>query len=238
MNYYIYIPHYTKLFDRKKDFIKNMQELNINDYNFYENFDKEEVNELEFIKDHQEIIKRIQKFIPLNVIKTFLRDNLNQAEKSISLKHKYIYKEFLKNNSKDKNLLVLEDDVILPNNFLEIINNINISQQKCIILGAGASVRDINKIKQTDTFFFNRSFFHPFSNGIEAYYMSYDTVEKVSNCLDKIKLCIPFDWELSNIFMEHNIECYHIQPYICYQGSMVGKYSSSIRENREEYGLK
>ena len=232
----IYIPHYTKLIDRKIDLISILDNQNITNYSFFEKYDKEDLLD-EFTDDELEIRNRISKFIPENVINVFLSDKLNGAEKSLSLKHKYIYKDFLESSIDNDFLLVLEDDVRFVDNFIQIINKVIQKKFECIILGAGDEIKNIQNMNLAPSIFkFQISHNHPFKGGTESYIMSRGCAQKIYDFIsDDYKMCIPIDWELSNLFMKNSIKAFEIMPKICYQASNTGEYNSSIRMRGDDY---
>jgi GR25 family glycosyltransferase involved in LPS biosynthesis len=236
-NIKIYIPHYTKLHERKQPMIDEMTKAGFSDYVFYEKYDQEDILEQEFAYDEAIIRIRTRQFIPEQVISKFLEDRFTPGEKSIALKHKYIYKDFLENASSNDNLLILEDDVRLAYNIKHILNAvINKSVYDCINLSAGGSKHLVpteqNQIKQIQLLNIAH---HPFSTGIDSYLLSYECVEKIWKELSKVKITIPIDWELSYIFMKQKMNCVRMLPPLAYQGSMTGIYKSSIREDRSGY---
>ena len=113
----IFVLHYTKLTDRKKNIILQFKKHNIIDYEFIEKFDKDEINDIYNLK--------------------FEKIKLGSA--SLILKHHYVYKQISEfnndndnnnnnnnnngnNNDNDNDFLILEDDVILTDNFMSILN--------------------------------------------------------------------------------------------------------------------
>lgn len=234
MKYRIFIPHYTKLIERKQKIIDQLNNEKIEKYIVFEKYDKEDIDENEFDFSEQKIRNTINKFIPERVIKQYLADGMNQAEKSIALKHKYIYKQFLDSQTTEEFLVVLEDDVIIVNKFKNSLDKLT-SEIKfdCINFGAGTSSKlDIQNYSNINL---NNSGNHPFSRGMEGYIFSAETVKKVYNYLKNNKICVPIDWEMSNIFNILSINCLTSNPYLCFQGSVLGIYKSSIREDREKY---
>jgi GR25 family glycosyltransferase involved in LPS biosynthesis len=101
----IFICHWNKLIDRKRELIQILSEENIFDYEFIcdydtESWDKEKIRE-EFPKIFENVDGYDRKLKP--------------SEISLSLKHVKIIREVAK---KYNYALVLEDDVILCDNFL------------------------------------------------------------------------------------------------------------------------
>lgn len=103
----IYILHYKKLTDRKKSIIDQLQKLGLDNYIFVEQFDKDSWN-----------IEEITKEFP----KVFNSDKeTNDAEKSLALKHAWVVLDMSTNNY--SSVLVLEDDAILCDGFVEKHNS-------------------------------------------------------------------------------------------------------------------
>lgn len=245
-NIKIFITHYTPLKNRKKYITDIFLKENITNYIFYEKFNREEITSdlesQEFSYDVQAIRNRLSGFIPHNVIDQFINDKLNQSEKSLSLKHKYIYKEFLE-NCKEEYLLVFEDDIIFVNNFSNKLNFIlNEAHNKfdILLIGGGVSIKlnetknnlftdDINKIH------FQTLGAHPFGYGSDSYIMSRKTVNLAYHHMLSNKIMIPIDWELSYFAFNNKLKTYLLNPYLTYQGSASGEYESSVRERKSLY---
>jgi GR25 family glycosyltransferase involved in LPS biosynthesis len=95
----IYIPHYSKLIERKKHLIEQFERQNITNYEFIEKYDKE------YITDNDMSIFTYDPSTPKAVI-------------SLSLKNFYIYQQI---RDHDEYALVMEDDVILCDNFMDTL---------------------------------------------------------------------------------------------------------------------
>ena len=102
----IFICHWEKLTDRKEKLIEVLSEENIFDYEFICDYDKEIWSEEEIKRDFPKIFE---------VIEGYGR-KLKPSEISLSLKHVKIIREVAE---KYEYALVLEDDVILCDNFVE-----------------------------------------------------------------------------------------------------------------------
>jgi len=229
-NFKIFVPHYTKLTERKKDITQMFLINGIKDYHIFEEYDKEDILQEDFFHEETEIRKRIQKFIPEQQINYIVKNTISDAQKSLALKHKYIYKKFLETSTNQDYLIVLEDDAIIVNNFINIIDSITKKIEfDCINFGAGATVKDVNKIiKDANSIKFSRDPIHPFFSGSEGYVISYRACKILFDLIEKNKLCLPIDWDLSYFFTNFNIRCFNANIPLCYQGSMVGIYNSSI----------
>lgn len=102
----IFICHWDKLTDRKEKLIKVLSEENIFDYEFVCDYDKDSWSEEEIKYDFPKIFE---------VVEGYGR-KLKSSEISLSLKHIKIIREVAE---KYEYALVLEDDVILCDNFVE-----------------------------------------------------------------------------------------------------------------------
>lgn len=104
-----YICHYNKLTDRKINLIKDLEKNNITNYFFVELFDKDTWNKEE-----------INKKYPLVDIYKINNNSMNDAEKSLLMKHIWIIEDMYINGY--DSILVLEDDALLTDNFVEKFN--------------------------------------------------------------------------------------------------------------------
>jgi GR25 family glycosyltransferase involved in LPS biosynthesis len=102
----VYICHWKKLKDRKNELIEILKEENILQYEFNEKYDKDDWD-----------IGELKKIHPYAFRKTPSGRYLNESEISLLLKHYDIIRELSSNNA--EYLLVLEDDVILCDDFLD-----------------------------------------------------------------------------------------------------------------------
>ena len=102
----IFICHWDKLTDRKEELIEVLSEENIFDYEFVCDYDKDTWSEEEIKYDFPKIFE---------VVEGYGR-KLKSSEISLSLKHIKIIREVAE---KYEYALVLEDDVILCDNFVE-----------------------------------------------------------------------------------------------------------------------
>ena len=101
----IFICHWDKLSDRKKELISVLSEEKIFDYEFVCDYDKENWEEKQIRKEFPKIFEIVEGY----------GRKLKPSEISLCLKHIKIIREVAK---KYKYALVLEDDVILCDNFL------------------------------------------------------------------------------------------------------------------------
>jgi GR25 family glycosyltransferase involved in LPS biosynthesis len=242
----IYITHYSKLHNRKEFLKAVFAREGITNYTFFEEYDREfitdELDEITYAFDADEIRNRISSFIPQNVVEQFISDRFNMAEKSLGLKHKFIYKDFLEDHN-ERYLLVFEDDVKFVDHFAQKLNfvlgrlpaDVNI-----LLLGGGAAVRDVDLSRvlfgdQVTRVGLLADKNHPFGNGSDAYLIERGSVQTLYEHLCRTKMVVPIDWELSyfsKLYGMNTVICY---PYLTYQGSATGEYSSSVRDRGLRY---
>lgn len=109
----IFICHYTKLVERKPILQKQLDRYKLS-VEWIEVLDKEEIN----INELTKILPNINK--PLN-IQGHIGRNLRMSEISLILKHNYIWEKMV--NEDIENVLVLEDDALLKDNFVNLFNS-------------------------------------------------------------------------------------------------------------------
>ena len=102
----IFVCHYEKLVERKEELIGVLSEENIFDYEFVCDYDKETWSEEEIKNEFPRIFEMVEGY----------SRKLKPSEISLSLKHVKIIREVAE---KYEYALVLEDDVILCDNFVE-----------------------------------------------------------------------------------------------------------------------
>ena len=244
MRYKIYIPHHPKLHERKTYIQDSFLVNNFKNYEFYEVMNKEditlEIDKKFFSSEASEIEDRIRHFIPASVVTQFINDGMNQAEKSLAIKHLSIYKLFLESN--EDFLVVLEDDVIFVDHFiskLEAFIRLAPKDFEVLLFGAGITNKSGNFNLNMFTgehpreISYHRIWQHVFGRGCDSYVVPRTTVQKLVEYFDSIKICAPIDWELSAV--ASTLNCYSTTVYLTAQGSSMGVYESSIRDRQNKY---
>lgn len=153
-------------------------------------------------------------------MKSFSANYANSMTKSeISLAWKHLV--FLKYaSSSERKSLVLEDDAILSDNFVEVINKI-VSEDfwDVVFPGSGCNLRckgdGLVRVP------------HPASKCTDSYLVTAAAASSLYNALkDAIDFAI--DWELNYQMMHHDLDVYWYEPPIVRQGSQDGSFRSSI----------
>jgi glycosyl transferase family 25 len=214
----IFITHYSKLVERKETVLNQFAKNNILDYHFIENLNKEDITDEHLNNFNLDApIMGERKFV-VNIISLFL-------------KHIYIYN--LIANSDIEYALILEDDVILDDNFMEKLNtyitelpndfdalfigngcNLHIPNDKII---EGKHIYPMCSTRCTDSYLISKkcaikmiSFYNYF-------------------IMNNIKIGLPVDHWLNLAFKNTNCNVYWSEPTIVKQGSENNVFKSSLR---------
>ena len=108
----IYICHYTKLTDRKVILEDKIKELGLS-VKWVELHDKEDLDMNKVLLNHPNYNSRLR-------IQGHQNRFLRQSEISLIFKHNYIWEQMVENDI--ENVLVLEDDVVFADDFIEKFN--------------------------------------------------------------------------------------------------------------------
>lgn len=225
----IYIIHYTKLDERRKNMETVLSKLEI-PYEFITDFDQEDLDFVKsnyYNKDINEYNRKIQIYNNTRYGSPPFRE-LSDAEISCTIKHIIAIKKL---SEECKVGLILEDDAIpYIDNFIESANDaIKSAPNKwgAIFIGNGCGDDFINhksKYKVSENLFFVP---HPATNCAEAYIMNRESAKDVYNNI------LPFqqisDWELACCYWKQNIDVYWRLPSLVFQGSKSGKFKSTLR---------
>jgi len=203
----IFICHWTKLVDRKDNLIKHLNKRGISDYEWVELYDKENWDVDEVKKDYPLIFDSVKhgKLLKLSEI-------------SLVLKHCFILKEIVNKNY--ESVLVLEDDVLLCNDF---INDFNLYKKQlpddwdlgwvgtcCDLVG---STKDgMNVCKSLGT------------RCTHAYIVSNNGAKKITTFLSSVDDAA--DWFYNRLIIELNLNNYWFEPALAIQNK---KYETTIQ---------
>lgn len=210
----ILIVHYSKLIERKKYLISQFEKHNIINYEFIEKYDKELLEENDKIK---------------------FSDDYKLSMASFMNKTFYIYKEI---SQKYNSALILEDDVILSDNFTE---KLNLYLQKLpedydmLFIGNGCNLH-IESNKIINGKYIYEKCLYPTSwggNGItrctDSYVVSKKCAIKLCEYIDNLTYKIKHagDWWLNDVARENNFKVFWAEPTIVTQGTQNGLFNSS-----------
>jgi GR25 family glycosyltransferase involved in LPS biosynthesis len=209
----IFIIHYKILLDRRKHILYQFQKYNITDYEFIE-IDRDELSEQNT---------------------SMFEINYNKSQIAISLSHFYAYKQI---SEKYENALILEDDVLLCENFVMVLNLLLYQLPKdfdMLFIGDGCNLHIENHKLIPNKYIYEKCL-HPTVWGGDGASRCTDSYIVNKKCA--IKLCdyitnlttknnIPIDFWLNNAARDNDLKIYWSEPTIVTQGSQIGLFKSS-----------
>lgn len=210
----IFVTHYTKLENRKIAIEKQFQKHNITDYEFIEKYDKEYLTHDERMLFHPKL--------PTTVM-------------SLSLKHRYVYRCI---RDKYDYALILEDDVILSDNFVAILEKYMSelpTDYDMLFIGDGCNfhIPKERLLEHKHIYLKENSPTNWGGDGstrcLDSYIMSRACATQVCEYIDSLiyKTILPIDWWLNMVIREYNFKVYWAEPTIVTQGSESGIYEST-----------
>ena len=199
----ILVLHYTPLVDRKK---KMIEQLNGYNYKFIIEYDREKLSKENLMK--------------------FDTDKLKMAEISIFMKNIYAYNEIINNYNY---ALLLEDDVILDDNFNDKFNTYIKelpTDWDMVYIGTCLNIHIDNKLLKNNK--------HIYVGGGtrcgDGFMITKEAAKKIVNYFNSVDhIDLPIDHWLNIPIKELNLKVYWMEPNIVKQGSENNVYKSSIR---------
>jgi len=216
----IFVAHYKPLLERKQKLILDLEKLNIN-----AEWIEEEPNEKETLITYTPHLWN-KKFEEMKIGNYPPQRLLKKSEISLLYKHIQIYNKIINENI--KTCLVLEDDVIFDNNF---INNFNLNLSKTpkdwdfIFIGNGCNLSIPEEQRIIGTVAYKKE--HPASKCTDSYIIKKKSAEKILNTINTFTF--PIDFELNYQMFKHGMNVYWWEPSIVKQGSQSGLYQSEIQ---------
>ena len=209
----IFVTHYKKLIDRKLFILAQFKKHNITDYEFIE-IERDDLSNPNISMFHK---------------------NYKNCLMSMLLKHFYVYKEI---SDKYDNGLILEDDVILINNFTEILHKYMDQLPKnydMLFIGDGCNLHiEKNKLIPNQNIY--EKCLYPTrwgGNGAsrcgDSYIISKKCANKLCEYINNLnyKIELPGDWWLNVAARDNNFKVYWAEPTIVTQGSQNGLFKTS-----------
>ncbi len=230
----IYIVHWKELIDRRNYLHEKLKDYNVFWIDF---FDRNTIS-----VDHIDSIYKKDKNTWNNRVINLYNDpptyrDLRLSEICNSLSHIYALDHMIENNIDYG--LVLEDDVILKNNFFQDFDryyNQTPDDFDMIFLGTSFSTSILDSVGcendkppisiKNDTVVYEK-FRNPKTRTVDAYILKKSTCEKLKTLINEISL--PYDFDLAYFIKELDLKVYWWEPGLIFQGSQTGYYSSSIR---------
>lgn len=222
----IYVIHYEKLKERKKYLKNRLNELNLTKKT-------EWIIQKENFRINKKLMKKIYKN-DLNIAKNKLNNfgnheprELTFGELALSINHLKVWNKIVKSNSEFS--LVLEDDVILENDFidkLEKINSILNKNHDIVYTDYGYhSVSQKNNINNYKFEKLNNTCYSLRTTG--SYIISKDYSKILSSKI--FPITTPIDLEMRLFEIKNKIQTYWLNGYLTYQGSIYKIYQNSLK---------
>ena len=224
----IFIPHYTKLKDRKKFLARQLKKKSIIPI-WVEKFDQEDIDSLinkTYAPEPKLWQKRCLNFYenPPSYRK------LKKSEISLALKHLECYRQVV--DKEIKEAIIMEDDVVLDKNFCETFNfylKQTPRDYDMIFFGSAFSWDKLNSGSgnsiplaiQPAKYAYKRA--HPATNCTDSYIITFGAAKKLLNKIDKIVM--PIDFELNYYLKILNFNAYWWVPGL----TKIASYISSIQ---------
>lgn len=220
MNIKTYIPHYTKLKDRKEYIVKELESVGISDYELITEFDKEDITEnilSQYYNPDAQIRKEKAGFTNGNVnVPELKHSSISLVLKHIATLDKFIVSDY------DYGL-VIEDDCKFFTNYAKIIQSIKDAPSDWDVLFIGGSF-DHSIIKHVRLLPNYILAGHPSTNTTSSFIYNKNSAIKTREKLQSFSL--PIDWELNYNFAINDFKVYHTYPYLATQLSGRGMASS------------
>ena len=215
MNLITYVIHYTPLKERKQFLLNEFNKHSLI-YHFIEDYDRENLSDED-----------------LKIFDT----KFHKSQCGITLSHINAYRNIM--NNEYKYSLILEDDVILDDNFGDKLNK---GLKKLpddydmLFIGNGCNLHiPFNKIRPHK--FIYKKCREPTNWGgnggtrcTDSYLVSKKGAKKLMSYISKLKegaINMPIDWWLNEVIRDLKLEIYWMEPTIVTQGTQTGKYKSS-----------
>ena len=215
-NLKIYVIHYTPLKERKEFQKKQLNDLSLRNTEFIENYDKESLSSDDVIK--------------------FNKNKLSLPV--ISLFKKHIFTLELIQKSKYSLNLILEDDAILNKNFNNLLSQAVAQLPKdydmlFIDEGPGLHIPSTSTAKLV----YKKDIYpsawggNGATRGSGGILVNKKCTEKIYNFykkMEKDEIDLPIDYWLNVAIRELKLNIYWMEPTIIRQGSVTGKFNSSL----------
>jgi len=202
-NIKIFVLHYTPLVERKRNMIKQLSNYN---FEFIEEYDRENLTD--------------------DILHKFDVNKLKKAEISIFMKNIHTYKQII---NKYDYALLLEDDVILDENFNEEFNTYIKelpSDWDMVYIGTCLNIHIDNKLLKNDKHIYVGSG----TRCGDGFMITKEAAIKIINYYNSVKyIDLAIDHWLNIPMKELKLKVYWMEPNIVKQGSENNVYKSSIR---------
>jgi hypothetical protein len=218
----IYLTHYSPLSHRKQTVTKHLLDTQVGPINWVEGEPS-----LKYIeKNYDKGSRWVQKLESMGTTPLIPIRLLNDAEISLLYKHVKVYEDMVKN--KVSSALVLEDDVILSENFKTNFNlfcSLTPRDYDMIFIGSGCNLRIPASQLVEGRVAYKKD--HPASKCTDSYVITYKSAERLLSSI--LPFTFPIDFELNYQMFKHEMNVYWWEPPLVKQGSQCGAYRSEIQ---------
>jgi glycosyl transferase family 25 len=221
-----YVVHYTRLIERRQKLDGFLRNNNI-PVEYILQYDKDDLTpaliDEYYLFDADEYAARVDATYKE---KTSPFRPMTRAEISCTIKHYHAIKS-VGDNCEDYGF-VIEDDVIFPDNFVELFNSYlerTPDDWDAIFMGSCCDLAVSEKGRcPDDQVAFLKS--HPASKCGDAYLLRADLARKITKTMKPF--VVISDWELACQLYRHNAKVYWWEPALIYQGSETGLFNTTL----------
>ena len=216
----IFVLHYSKLTHRKNHIIHELKNHGIHDFEFIENFDKDEITDDQCPEFHRNYIEN------------------KRSELSLHLKHFYVYRLMMTENIEEA--LIFEDDVILSDGFMKKLTEYTTqlpSDYDMLFIGDGCRLHIPEDRLVPNQYVYEKSvevtsYGAGATRCTDSYIIHNRCATKLCNYISTLTNTIdaPIDYWLNDAAMNTKLKVYWGEPTIVTQGSQSGMFSRSIED--------
>jgi len=196
-----YICHWNKLSDRKQFLIESLFNLGLDNYEFVENYVADEMDEEEISKEYSFIFKINQK-----------GRYLKKSEISLALKHCWVIKDAF--DKKYDSILILEDDVVFEDDFIENFNDFKSQLPKDWDIAWVGGCCDLHSNNINDSKNVYKSMH---SRCTHAFIISKNGISKIQSQINNINEAI--DWYYNILIKKLKLNNYWFEPVLAKQNT-------------------
>ena len=212
----VFVVHYSKLHERKSHILSQFANQNITDYEFVEKHDKEVLTDQD---------------------KSYFAPNYKESMMSFMFKTFYIFNEI---STKYENALILEDDVLLNDNFVNILEQYMHqlpADYDMFFIGDGCNLHIPTQFLIPNKNVYPKVLYPTNWGGdgasrcTDSYIISNKCAQRlcvyINETINKTKFNLPGDWWLNKAARDNNFKVYWAEPTIVTQGTQTGLFQSS-----------
>jgi len=175
--------------------------------------------------------KGIDDFTPVKNNLGQVRENLSEAAGHLYLSYIKLFQQIAA--SEHETVLILESDVLAPENWMEQLQQVVQEWkslpnfvQSTVFLGNGCNLQpDARHIRKTEHLFLANS-----SKCADSMLFTKQTIQAL--LVGILPITAPIDWYLNYFFWQQKYPAYWMEPHIFVQGSQNGTYCSEVVSNK------